>query len=140
MPIQLNWKQQDPPILHYTMVAPWSWDQFFEAVTESRRLMDSGKYASMDMIIEWDRMPKFPPHMLTHISNLFQRGQSRSKHVEARFVTVATPSLVRTIVETLMKIYPRASHRVLFANSVDEALALLQQRVEQPPETEAEAI
>ncbi len=142
MPIQLNWQQLDPPILHYTMIAPWTWEEFFEAVAETRQIIDQHGFTSMDMIVEWGRTPRFPPSMLSHLSNLFQRGQTRSRHIHMRVVTVATPSLVRTIVDTLLKIHPRMAQRIIFAATVEEALVLLEQAraAEEPPVMESEAV
>lgn len=136
MPIQLDWKQLDPPILHYTMISPWTWEEFFEAVAETRQIIDQHGFTAMDMIIEWGRTPRFPPSMLSHLSNLFQRGQTRSRHLHMRVVTVATPSLVRTIVDTLIKIHPKMAQRIIFAATVEEAMTLL----EQPPVMEPEAV
>ena len=125
MPILMNWKQMDPPTMYYAMVDPWTWQQFHEAVSESRRTIESCQFTSVDMIIDWSQTTKLPPHMLSSLSALFQRGSTRSRHLEGRFVSVNSPLFVRVIIETIVRVYPKMAPRVLFASSVDEALTLL---------------
>lgn len=134
MPIRMNWATLEPPVLHYTIVEPWTWDEFYTAVEESRRMVESCQFTSVDMVIDWSSARKIPSNTLSQMSNLFRRGQGRSKHIWGRFVVVGSPSFARLIFETLLKLYPKMAGRILFAQTMDEGFGLLRQpEPEQPP-------
>ncbi|MBI5667697.1 MAG: hypothetical protein HZC41_06785 [Chloroflexi bacterium] len=133
MPIHMNWAELDPPILHYTIVEPWAWEEFQTAIEESRHMIEACQFTHVDMVIDWSNARKIPNSTVSQMGNLFRRGEGRSRHIQGRFVVVGAPGFARLIFETLVKVYPKMSQRVLFTKSVDEAFAFLR-RLESRPQ------
>ena len=125
MPITVEWDDEAHTIIHEVYAGTWTIEDN-RAEREKVLSMLEGDGPVVDMIVELDHM-KFPPTIVSHFSELSRSPASRHPRLGV-FALVGLGSFENTLFEIFSKVYEVQARRLLVAQSVDEARAMLAQR------------
>jgi len=123
MSVQVSWDDDTKRIMGYMLDNNWTWDEFFAAKKQANAMMDTVPH-KLGVIVDATHSAIFPSDMLTNARNAL-----RTKHPNVVIVViVANKPFLNTMLTTLKAVTLFAS-RLQLAHSLDEARALIQQRL-----------
>ena len=124
MGVHFEWDDDSKQILIMHIEAPWTWEEYRLLVNETFDQIAALNHP-VATIADVSRLGQLPPG--NFLGQLQYVESHMPKNVYAS-VLVGAPYIVTTFMNVLMKIRPNAKALAMFASSIDEAKALLQQR------------
>lgn len=94
MAITVNWDDDSQRIVRYVFDEHWTWEEFFKAVQEARRLIDDAPGDVGVIMDSASRRMKYPPNMLT---NLRQALNNKHPRTQIIVVVVNNPFLLAMV-------------------------------------------
>lgn len=125
MPIRVYWDSPDKTVIRFDVTGRWTWDEFFTAHREARKMLD-GVNHSVHFVTNPIDVVSFnhvPPGFLSKMMNLYRYNQRKtgvSIMVGGPFVQVMTQLAVR--------IMPQVAGQLQTACSLDQARSLLNKK------------
>lgn len=128
MGVEVEWDNAAKTVIRFSYAGRWTWDEMYRAVDTSTALIDSVPHP-IAMIIDMSESAGVPPGAMTHGRAIQQRAHP---HVVMQ-VTVNAGGFVMSMARAFSKLYGTLtqSNMTHFASSVDEARALIIQKMPQ---------
>jgi hypothetical protein len=121
MPITVQWDDDANTILRLVYVAPWTWDEFFDAFDEAAGLVRSADY-EVSVINDASHAGQPPPDMLGHLQATVEALPANL----GLMIVAASEFYGKTAVQLLQHLYPDHMSNWRVAPTVDEARAMIQ--------------
>lgn len=133
MAVQIAWDTQEKDIVRYLYDENWTWEEFFEAVKQTKAMAESAP-SNIGIIMDANSSHlKFPPNMVTHLKNAL-----RNRHPKSKIVVVTIQNaFLRTLITTISKISGKDGHELRIANSEDEARRIIREYLDALKQSEA---
>jgi hypothetical protein len=130
MPVTAQWDNDDKTIIRFDVSGRWTWAEYRAANAEIRKMVDGLSYIVHFIVNPLDDQSRgyLPPGALQHIRSVYG---SVSPNVGMTAVIGASP-YYHALYAIGRKIYPQIAVRYRFANSLEEARALLSQELQRP--------
>jgi hypothetical protein len=125
MAIRVFWDDQDKTVLRYEFSGLWTWDEFHAAMRQGWAMLDSVQHP-VDVINDFSVCDFVPPNSLSHFVRAARRTHPNSRHIVV--VGVHNPFL-RAIGTILGRMFPEMAQKMSYADSLEEARAMLNQRL-----------
>ncbi len=120
MSISVIWDNEEQTIIRYVMDGPWTWSELYEALGQGHRLLDTVDH-TVHCIIDMQKTRLIPNNPLLH-----GKRMSAGKHPRAgKIVFVDAHAFMQALIGVFRKIYPALLRDILFAETMEEARALL---------------
>ena len=124
MSIQVRWADSQQTIVLYQYADNWTWAEVYEAMTESKRLLD-GDFKDVFFIHDFTNGQTVPKDVFTHGRRfIFEMPENTI------VALVGTALLGRMLIDVLSRFSPKFKQQYRLAETVDEAIALIEH--EQP--------
>ncbi len=121
MAITMSWANDQRTVIYYAVEGRWSWNELYAVINHAHALMD-GVNHRVDSIIDLRKSLGVPGGPMWH-----GRRLASNRHPNTgRMVFVGAPPFLSTLFDTMRRIYPEAVARVMFAETPEEAQALLE--------------
>lgn len=128
MAIGVIWDNDEQTIIQYSVEPDWTWDELFAAKEQANALMDTVSH-KLGVIL---CMPSDGAIPLDVLANT--RNGLRHKHPNTVVIVVVSDRpFVRTMIETIRTLPPLADHGLETASTLDEARAIVRERLNQIP-------
>lgn len=121
MPVTVNWDNDDKTIVRYQLSGAWTPEELFPALDQGAALMNSIDYP-VDVILDFAGSTAFP------LDKLFAMGryaEGKTSANQRRVVMVRSLPVLRGLLDTMRRFLPRATRGVYFADTLDDAYALI---------------
>lgn len=120
MNIELDWDTVVPNVVHYRFLPGWSWEDFRKTALQEHEWGKSAGVDRYDIIADLSKATIPRGTAFSNIVGLFDKGP------ENRITIVAVGSpLARTMITVGERIYPRIKGRFHYADTVEQARALI---------------
>lgn len=127
MNITVDWEDDTKQIVRYNFRAVWGWDDFFKAVEQAKALIDSAPGGVGVIMGGETRYMRLPPNSLLHF-----RSALRAAHPKTRVVVIVTDNpYLSMVIDTLTRISGVSGGKLKFVNTMEEAHALIQSRLDE---------
>jgi hypothetical protein len=124
MGIHIRWDNAEQTSFVYHFDEGWTWDEFFAARDQFRPMLDAAGH-KFAVIIDLTEVSRLPADSLTK-----SRNALRNAHPAVFFIVLVVPHpVVRTVIGTLRDIAPISPRVVGIVPTLDEARALVNQRL-----------
>ncbi|MBN1965134.1 MAG: hypothetical protein JW910_10845 [Anaerolineae bacterium] len=126
-PIDVQWGNPDRTLVVYTAHGAWEWNDLYDATREAHALLATVNHV-VDSIVDVTNAQAFPGGSLWHA-----RRMASARHPNSgRLVYVGGHSFIKAVFDVISRMY-RADHpSFLYANTLDEAHALLRRETAEP--------
>lgn len=122
MPITLTWLDDEQTILLQKFPSEWTVQSLLKMVDETRALVNE---MDQDVCIIMDFSESQTRPMFNLMNSMAHMERNANAHIKLTVIIATT--FLRTLFNTLKSFAPKASQNVLFAESQDEALQIIQQ-------------
>lgn len=123
MSITVNWFDPEHTIIHYDFEGQWSWGELNEVVNQVNEMVRSVGHR-VDVIIDVTNGQSTPSGAFSQIQGITAKAPDNW----GMGVFVGASGLVRVLVTTFLKIYPRFNQRYALTDTVAEALDIIRER------------
>ncbi len=123
MSISVTWEDTDQTVLRFTVAGAWTWDEFYAAISDARALADSAETDHIDSIIDILDSSLFPSNVLFHARRLPSGAHPKLK--SGTLVMVGSSPLVKTLLNIMRQLNPKAMRNFYITRSIKEAEQLL---------------
>jgi hypothetical protein len=126
MSITVVWDNPEQTIIRYIYNGQWSLDNFYQALQESREMMDTVNHR-VGLIIDVQNSKLVPNGVLSHGKNVSLRKHAN----QGKSIIVGASGFVRTLFDVYKKVYRTSFDETAyaFASTLDDARSIL---LEQP--------
>jgi hypothetical protein len=123
MTILINWGSPQQDIIHLTFQPGWTWEHLKQAIQQADHMIGTVEH-TVHLIIDL-RGGGVPRDFMSLAGDIFAEGTARPN--EGQRVVIGAGLLIRAAYRSLTAVYGAqlANRPFLFANTVDEARALL---------------
>jgi hypothetical protein len=123
MTVRYEWFDEAHTIILYDFEAGWQGDELTEAITSVDRMIRDVDYP-VYTLVDTSQVNRIPPGILSSIHwGTFNAAPNW------RFgVFVGAKAFLRALISTFSRLYPRFRERYVLADSLEEAVALIQER------------
>jgi hypothetical protein len=120
----VTYRWHNPSVILITVEAPWEWDEYIRVV---KQLFDEAKQVNglVATIDDITRMGPLPSG--SALSYLERINKITPENIDAS-VILGAPYIARTLMSIFLRLSPQAARITFFANSVDEAVTLIEGR------------
>ncbi len=123
MPIQVAWDNDEQTVIRYDFQGSWSWSDYSQAVEEADRMMLSVDH-TVDAIANLQHSRGLPTGAIHHVRRTITKAPP-----QLGVIVIAHPSLfVQAMTTAFNRVYPHLGERILLADTLDEARALIARR------------
>jgi hypothetical protein len=130
MGIQCGWDNDEHTVFRYSFDKKWSWEDFFAAKEKAWPELDATPH-KFAILIDATLVSQLPPNALANARNALRSGHPRASVV----VLVVRNPVVRSVIGTLRNVAPLSPRRVDIVATLDEARALIAERLLADPST-----
>ena len=129
MPIQTHWDNDEKTIIRYEMYGRWTTQEFWEAYETARKMINSVEHKVHFIQVSMDKasIGYIPNGFISHLRSIYRNAHPRAGR------TIVIPKARGMIGEIwdrmITKAIPKIREHFDFADSLDEARALLQTTV-----------
>ncbi len=125
MPISVNWEDEAKTIICYHFQSKWTWDEFFAARDQALSMIDTVSH-KVGVIMNTPPNIALPADVLTH-----SLASLRHTHPNTvMIVFIAGKPFLNMIVSMMIKVSHKTSDYMAMAKDMDEARALVTQRLQ----------
>lgn len=123
MSVRYGWFDEARTIIRYDFAAGWQWAELEDAITNVDRMIREVDYP-VYTIVDMSQISRIPPDILSSIHwGTFNAAPNW------RFgIFVGANALLKALLNTFSRLYPRFRERYLVADSIEEAVALIAER------------
>jgi hypothetical protein len=122
--IQVSWDNEAKTIARYDFEYGWTWVELEVANSELREMMKTIHHEICLITVQTYKQHYLPPNPILKIGVMLP---SRSPQLGLT-VIVSSSSLITSVLNLIIKVYPSASH-LRFANNLEEARAMIRRFV-----------
>lgn len=122
--ITTQWADEAKTVIHVRCGRDWSYHDFMENDRRVTEMMDSIDYP-VDYILDVRGAPP-PPGIISHFPEMARTAAGVNHPRACRVVLVGLDSYMHVVREIFSKMYPKEYSKMLQANTLEEALELLQ--------------
>jgi hypothetical protein len=130
MGVQAVWDNEQQTIIRYDLSGKWTWDEFFTAYETAKAMLNASPHVVHFILNPTDAASRrhLPPGIVSRIGNT-----ARTKLPNAGItVAIGSSNVVRSIISAAARLYPRISKQYQFADTLDEARAIIAEKLENP--------
>jgi hypothetical protein len=120
MPIQISWMTPDKTILVNTYKGAWTTAEVAQAVDANKVLVDEIGHP-VPLILDMRQAGTAPPSLLT----ISTKVDKELTPLVTMIILVGASGYVRTISNLFRRVVPKTLERIHFADTLDEAVALV---------------
>jgi hypothetical protein len=124
MGINIAWDNDARTIFRYDFEPEWTWDEFFAAKEQAKPLLDAAPH-QFAVLINATQMSHLPPDSLANARHALRSGHPNAFLI----VLVIQNAVVRATVITLRDIAPLAPRTIEITATLDDARALVRERL-----------
>jgi hypothetical protein len=123
MPVSLHWDNDEHTILRYDFCGRWDWDDFAPEFERASILLRDSNWTVHFIMHLADEVARnhLPPGALIRSINIHRNAPGNT----GKTVIVNAGMVYRTVAQTGAAAYPAIGKKYMFADTVDEARALL---------------
>ena len=132
MGIQVVWDNDEKTIIRYVFDVRWTWDDFYAARTDAYNLIDTVQH-KIGVIFDAPPNVTLPPNMITHSRSAISKTHENTHVV----VVVVGNTYVRAMLTMVRKLSKKAAEKLELAPTLDEARALVRERLAENPQNRA---
>jgi len=119
--VQVDWDDADQQIIRYVFEPRWQWEDFFDAVTHARALMDDAP-GNVGVIFDASAPNiNIPQNALTNFRNALLRAHEKNKLI----VVVLDSTFARVVLASVKKLGGERARTLQFATTVDLARQMI---------------
>jgi|FLYN01.1.fsa_nt_gi hypothetical protein len=124
MGIKITWDNDEKTILRYSFDTHWTWDDFYTAKAEAYNQIDTVQH-KVGVIFDAPEKITLPANMITHSKSAVSKT-----HPNTCIVAVVVRNLyLRTMLSMVMKLSKKAAETLRLVSSLDEARALVAEKL-----------
>jgi hypothetical protein len=131
MPIKLEWHDEENGILVERFSATWTSDEYFKMLDEENALL-AQRGETVHVIVDASKSNIYPADF---IKVVLYGIRNMSPHIGIS-VFIVPMTAMRRVIETSIPVIPGLRASVFFRDTVEEAVAMIQQRLESPTSDE----
>lgn len=121
MGIQVDWfDAEQKNIVRYEFIGSWTWDELYNAVNQVNTLMASVDH-TVYVIVDFRQGRGVPGGALTHMRSSTMRAADNW----GGGVFLGINTFLQALVGTFIKVYPRLGERYQTADSIEHAIAII---------------
>ena len=128
MPIELYWDNDEQTVMLCEFPKKWSWNEMYAMLEKVKQVTDRAdrEIAAILDLRQGVSIPGglFSPSTFDHAKKMLKMGEGGSGDV----VVVGAGAIIRTIYNAVRNIDPNAVSSVHFADSLEQARAILRER------------
>jgi hypothetical protein len=126
MSVKVVWDDEQHTALRYDLEGRWTWDEFYAAFNEGKAMMEGSAHTVHFILNAMDNLSKgyVPPGALSHVASLNRNAPPNAGIT----VAVGGNTLGKIFHGMIARIYPKIAKRYAFADSLEEARAMIAQR------------
>lgn len=121
MSIQVSWGNAEQTIILYTINGRWTWEQFYDAISQGRTMMESVAHPRVDFIVDMTRGKLLPGNALPQFARMSNNHHSKS----GRMVIVGATGFIHALLNILGKHQQKTLRMIMAVQSLDDARDLL---------------
>jgi hypothetical protein len=122
MPITVQWDDDANTILRLVYIAPWTWDEFFEAFDEATGLVRRADY-EVSVINDGRHAGQPPPDLLGHVQATIEVLPANL----GLMIVAESEFYGKTVVQLLQQMYPDSMSNWRITPTVDAARAMIRE-------------
>jgi hypothetical protein len=130
MSIELHWDNDQQTVMRCDFSADWTWDELFAALEQVRQIA-SGREDKIGAIIDVSSEAGLPGGLgaeaLQHVETMLAAGAEEKR---GPVVVAGASPFLKSLVEILATLSSHATTDVYFADTLDEARAIMTRRME----------
>ncbi|GAB4475563.1 MAG: hypothetical protein Kow00124_16720 [Anaerolineae bacterium] len=123
MPITIDWANEERTIILETFGPQWTWNEFMNASVVKSMMMEAVGHR-VDVIAD-ARNTTLPPGAVQSIPYVVENAACYSHPNGGAYIVVGGSPLIEAFARIYARTYLENGRRLLFAETIDEALALL---------------
>lgn len=124
MGFQVEWDDTDHSIVRYTIFGRWTWDEFYVARDQARKMVDTVAHDRVNVIIDLHSGNLFPQNALLHFRKM--PSESHPKFANSTIVIIENNLFVDSLMNIMRRVNRQAMQNFYSARSLDAARTLLQ--------------
>lgn len=121
MAIQVEWYGSNQAAIRYVIDRTWTWDDFYQAITLSHRMMDESAATSIILIIDMTQSNLLPQNVLSHVRNVSQRSHPKT----GTGIVVGAGVFVQSLFRVIQRLTPERMKRMHMVKTLVEADAII---------------
>lgn len=122
------WDNAEKTIVRFDYSPKWTWDEFYLAVQEANKMMDSVDKTCVS-IVDMSRTSFLPPGASIHIRNIIRQSMSHNNSGVVVFLNADT--IVKMMIDGLRQNYPdiKDFSNFIYSKNLEEARQLAAEHV-----------
>lgn len=121
MSVRNYWYNLEHTVLWMEFTDPWTLEEFYNIVEDNRLKLDTAQ-EGVTIVFDLSQCQQVPPHAFT----AFTSAANRSHPHGEKYIAITNSQFVTVVANVFLKLKTRVGERMQLANSVEEALHLLQ--------------
>ena len=120
MTITVEWGKGSTPVVVWTFLEGWQWEDLFEAQMQSNPMIGTVDHP-VDIIADFSASPRLPQQAFSNYKEAFDRRPAN----RGRIIFVGQINYLKAMASTFQRIYRTEDPRFEFAASLEQAYAML---------------
>jgi hypothetical protein len=121
MAIQVEWFDENQDAVRFIVEKSWTWDEFYEAVAQSHRMMDNTPASRVALVMDMTNSRLLPQNVLSHVRNV-----SNKKHPRTGIgIVVGAGVFVLSLFRVIQRLTPERMKNMRMVKTLEEAKAIL---------------
>lgn len=122
MTISVDWDNQEKTIVTWDFDGRWSWSEYYHALEQSDRLLESVNY-KVDLLINFQKNSLIPNGFPAQF-----RRMARFRPKAGVAIVVTNSYFIETMMKLLIRIQPQVANRAMISASLENARETLRNR------------
>jgi hypothetical protein len=123
MGVTIQWDNAEKTVLRYDFMGRWTWDEFYAAYDIAKPMILSVTHKVDFILNPTDDVSRnyTPPNIMTHMLSIARKALPNT----GKCVSISRGTFSRVLLSMVSKVNPKISEQYVFADSLEEARALL---------------
>ena len=117
MPIEVRWGDEAHNYIYYRLIDPWDWDHYQAMCPNWRHLADEAD-GTVCTIVDFTETAHLPRGVLVHLQKFVVNPHPNNGVI----VMVGANPLIRAIINTMQRLYPKAAKSLTLVTTREEAM------------------
>jgi hypothetical protein len=134
MPTSVGWENDEKTIIRQQLIGDWTFEEYTASARETQMLTASVPH-TVHVIIDFTESISYPTKLLSVGSSLDRNMPAN----QGLLVVIQVPAYIRALFEVMSKLYPKIGQDSFEVNTLDEAHAVIRERVAEAQSRDAES-